>query len=155
MTETIRGDRAKALLLLIGCIVLFAMCLWVPGDESARLTLAKWAGTGLFGLGIPVAAYQLYAPPTLTLDDKGFTYVGIFGRRLRVAWEDVEGFKLWQGPRGPKMLAWNYKSGRRPNSIMGDLSSSLGADGGLPNGLALAPARLLEKMIARLEASRA
>lgn len=155
MTETIRGSRAKALLLLVVSVALFATCLWVPGDESAKLTLAKWAGIGLFGLGMPVAAYQLFSPPTLTLDEQGFTYVGLPGRRIRVLWADVEAFKLWQGPRGPKMLAWDYRPGRRPKSIMGDLSSSFGADGGLPNGLTLSPARLLEKMTARLEASRA
>ncbi|MDQ0463737.1 hypothetical protein QO010_001508 [Caulobacter ginsengisoli] len=154
MTETIKGARWKSVLLLIGCLAFVALGVWLPYDGQTETVVWKWVIILFFGLGVPLAVYQLFHPASLTLDARGFTYVGVFNRQMVVAWDDVEAFKLFKPPRGPKMLVWNYRPGRGPRSALSGISRALGADAGLPGGLADSPARLLEKMSQRLAASR-
>ena len=154
MTETIKGARWKSVLLLIGSLAFVALGVWLPDDGQSETMLWKWVIIVFFGLGVLLTIYQLFHPATLTLDARGFTYIGLFNRRMTVAWDDVEAFKLWKPPRGLKMLAWDYRPGRGPRSALSGFSRALGADAGLPGGLADSPARLLEKMTQRLQASR-
>ena len=154
MTETIKGARWKSVLLLVLSLAFVALGVWLPYDGKTETMMWKWVIIVFFGLGVPLTIYQLFNPASLTLDARGFTYVGLFNRRFTVAWDDVEAFKLWRAPRGPKMLVWDYRPGRGPKSALAGISRSLGADAGLPGGLTDSPARLIEKMSQRLAASR-
>lgn len=67
------------------------------GGEALIFGILTIAFFGVFC--IPVFAYQIFKPTTLTIDDKGFTESTVFGKGKTVSWNDVTRFGVVSGPK--------------------------------------------------------
>lgn len=152
--EIIKASRAKSagpLALASGFVAIGVwLCIREPGD---------WRAIGcvvFFGLGILVFGAQIVAPATLTLTRESFTYKGLLGRGFTIPWAQVESFHLWKNPyASQKLLGWTYLPAFKKTSVMGAVSSSLGADSAIPGLWSVSVEEVLARMDQRLAASRA
>jgi hypothetical protein len=151
--EIIKASRAKSAGFLAISAVFVAIGIWMcirePGDWRAIGCLA------FFGLGILVFGAQIIAPATRTLTRESFTYKGLLGRGFTIPWAQVESFHLWKNPyASQKLVAWTYLPGFKKTSVLGAVSSSLGADSAIPGLWTVKVEEVLARMDQRLAASR-
>jgi hypothetical protein len=145
--RTIRESRLKVSGFLAGAIGLMAIGIWmVKWPDHASDVVWGWVDLVLCGAGALVFAWLLVKPQVLRLDEQGFTLDGGLLRRPRqVAWADVDRFFIYRGPRGVKIVGYNYRPGRAPQSALRKIASVLGAesDGDLPRNWTISPEALV------------
>lgn len=144
--RTISQSPAKTLVYLLGSAVFAAgAAAMLAHPRTPRDTLIGWVGLIFFGLGVAVFAWTLIRPQVLRLDADGFTLDGGFVRApRRVLWRDIDRFFVRHGPRGVKLVGYNYRPGRAPPSRLAGVARQLGADGGLPKAWPLSPEALVD-----------
>jgi len=133
--RTIEVSRLKISLYLVMALVFVVGGAAMTQDPSA--SVMGWLCVLFFGLGGAVFIMLLIRPQALDLDADGFTLRGGFVRSpKKVLWRDVEGFFVYRLPKGGKMIGYNLRPAARKDTVLQKLSSSLGADGGHPQGMA-------------------
>ena len=150
--QTITTSRIKTVLYLLVSVVLATIGFSMARDpHSARDVWGGWLCTVLFGLGCLVFVCALIRPQTLSFDADGFTLDGgLAPRPMRVLWRDIDRFFVYRGPRGVKLIGYNYRPGGAPSGKLTGLARSIGAEGGLPGGWPMSP----EELVEHLEACR-
>ena len=116
-------------------------------SEGASADFRAWLGVVFFGLGVTVFTVQLFRPMVIALDVDGFTVSGGLIRNAKLTrWHDVEGFFVYQLPRGGKMVGYNYKAGAPGRPKMANINKFLGAEAAVPKGFVLSPEKLAVTM---------
>jgi hypothetical protein len=145
--QVIRESRVKVggyLALSVGFV---AVGLWMALQPvHPRDAFWGWVAVVFFGLTLPTFAWQLVSPMRLTLDATGFVLSGGLRRApKRFGWHDIDRFFVARGPRGVKMIRFNYLQGRAPPGRMTKVARTLGgADAGLPPGWTLSPEKVVD-----------
>ena len=107
-TRVVRASRWKAAGVLL-LAILFGW--WTSGVGGA-------AGWLLFSMLLPViviATLALLEPPSIVLDEAGFTVRPVLYKQSRVLWTDVEGpFSALRQSSG-RTVSFSYKPDRRPS----------------------------------------
>ena len=144
--QTITTSRTKTILyLLVSAAFTVVGVSMAQHPESQRDFWGGWFCAILFGLSCLLFVWQLIRPQTLRFDADGLTLDGGLARRpTRELWRDVAGFFVYRGPRGAKLIGYNYKSGRAPPGKLTTLARSIGAEGGLPGGWPMSPDELVQ-----------
>ena len=103
-----------------------------------------WFNILFFGLCVAIFAWLLVRPRILRLTTDSLVLEGGLRRTpMRLAWADIDRFFVDRGPRGLKMIRFNYRPGRAPPGRMTKIAQAFGADGGLPTGWTLSPEGLV------------
>lgn len=149
--ETLQRSRTKTALGLVGSLAFVALGAWIVGDDGAA-SWKGWAAIVFFGGCAVVYLLNLVRPVSVRLDATGFTVDGVF-KSTFTSWEDVESFYLYK-LRRTRLVAWKARPGRQRRSVLSAVNGALGAPNSLPGMMQLPTEAVLEKMSARLEASR-
>jgi hypothetical protein len=99
-----------------------------------------WFGVVFFGLGAAIFAWLLVRPQVLRLTPDGLVLEGGLRRTpMYLDWADIDRFFVDRGPRGVKMIRFNYRPGHAPPGRMTKIARAFGADGGLPTAWTVSP----------------
>jgi hypothetical protein len=137
----IRGDRGKAILLLMIGVLLVAAGVWMISTDSD----AGWGYVCavFFGLGVFVAAWRIVSPGRLEISADGFRWT-VTGRTRAIRWADVTRFEVVQ-IRSTRFVGWNYAPGYKARQLLRNVASALsGVEGSMPNGWEIAVPQLVK-----------
>lgn len=147
-SQTIVSSRGKLVLMGLGCLAFSALGVWMIRSGEPRPELIGWCAVLLFGvLGIPAMLIQCLRPSTLELGDDAVVMSTALGRRFVIRWLDIQRFEVFS-IRSSKQAGYTYKPGRRPDTVLQNMASGLGLDGGFANSWPMKPealAALLER----------
>ena len=156
--KVIVGSRLRAALLVFGACALVVVGVWLVGrhDATPKQLLGGWLAILFFGFCAAMGLLQIARPVRVSLFNDRFEITTGLGRTARVPWADIQPLFIWS-MRSTRLVAYNYLDGRKPanRGALSEMSSSLGADGALPNTLPLGADALLSLMNARREAALA
>lgn len=92
----VRGSRARAGLLVLGCLAFVAAGVWMWAAGGVLERVVAVVAVVFFGaLGLPVGVRQLLRPARLEVTRAGLRGDGVRGQAVDLAWSDVEQVAVW------------------------------------------------------------
>ncbi len=108
--------RWKLALYLLGSLVFVAIGIWQVTTETPRWW--AWLGIALFGLGVPLFAYQIFVPSWLSIGPDGVTWKNIW-RIARFEWWQLQDFRrFFVGPVASQ-IAFDFRKARGDTPRLG------------------------------------
>jgi hypothetical protein len=91
----IRSSRMTAAVLLLFAVGFVAMGIWFSISPTANHVIGYFV-TAFFGISIPIIAWRLIRPDSLTLTPDGACWHSTFAI-IRFRWDEVQNFRVWGG----------------------------------------------------------
>lgn len=140
----IRKSRFKSLLMVVVSAA-FTLGLFLTWRESSDKTSA-WLlllGMVMFGLGVPLFAWEMIRPDQLSLSPAGLEWRSI-RRTLTYSWDQLSEFSVFS-IRGSKMIGFSLTGAGSPPKLLARINTNLtGGSAALPGLWEIKPERVAE-----------